>query len=125
MKSRSYDNFYSPPALIVDVNISNPELKESRNLRGKLDTGSDATVFPEMLARDLKLVPASEVAVRGSLDERSNLPTYFVNIEFCGYPFEYVEAVATKYRYDVLIGRDILNKLKLIANGPKLKFIVG
>lgn len=117
-----YDESFDPPALTATVVISNPVTAIYHTLRGKLDTGADITVFPAGLVNDLRLQQAGEQNVRGSLDERDRVPSYFINLQFCGHKFEYVEAVVSNFRYDILLGRDLLNSKELTANGPALQF---
>jgi hypothetical protein len=58
----------------------------------------------------------------GSFDEGDRARyTYFVNLSFLGLSFEFVEVIGARRR-DLLLGRDILNRLKAVLDGKNLEF---
>lgn len=115
-----YDTIqYEPPAAVADIEISNPVTRHAERGRAKIDSGADITVIPVALVARLRLLPAgfSEVAsFDGTVIE---VPAYYVNIAINGFTFEYVRVLSSN-RVNALIGRDILNQLKITLNGKTL-----
>lgn len=116
-----YNQEEEPPAPCMEATFTNPYLNLSENIKAKLDTGADMTVIPEELAQRLRLVRARSARLLGYDGQLSVRPTHFVNIELNGYIFEMVEIT---YGDQVLIGRDILNKLEIHLYGKNLTFEV-
>jgi hypothetical protein len=123
-----YSSSEEPPVPIVVVKVANPTTGNGKEKDGKIDTGSYMTAIPETLVSELALVPASEHETTGYKREKKNEPqkhlTYFVDIALKGYSFPYTEVLAVD-RQNVLIGRDILNQLKLILDGKNLMFEIA
>ena len=120
-----YSSSEEPPAPIVTVKIANPTTGKSKENEGKIDTGSFMTAIPETWVSELALVPVSELETRGYKKEEKGEgqkhSTYYVDIALKGYAFPYTEVLAVD-RQNVLLGRDILNQLKLILDGKSLMF---
>lgn len=116
-----YNTSEEPPAPFVKVKIANPQTGKYEEEVGKIDTGAYKTAFPEKWVTKLNLVPVSEERMKGYKKGEQKHNTYFVNVTLKGYNFPYTEAVAID-RKNILIGRDILNQLKLILDGKNLKF---
>ena len=120
-KKFSYDQSFSPPAPVLPIKIQNPwsGLTIDRPLVGILDTGADMTVLPNEAVERLGLPRRGTMSVRGHGDR----PLYYTNIEIAGHTFDRLKVI-TLERSNILIGRDILNQLKLLLNGKKLQFEV-
>lgn len=116
-----YSDNYEPPAPVVKLTIYKPFSEESIAGVGKIDTGADITVIPNEWVRRLSLIPASVVWVQGYDSRLSEAYTYYVGIVFRDFKFPLVETIASN-RQDVLIGRDILNRLKAELDGKTLNF---
>ncbi|MBO3840164.1 MAG: hypothetical protein JTT17_04965 [Candidatus Brockarchaeota archaeon] len=116
-----YDANYEPPAPVVKLTVYRPFSEESVTGIGKIDSGADMTVIPNKWAKGLSLIPASVVWVRGYDGRLREAYTYYARIEFQGFKFPLVEILLSN-RQDALIGRDILNKLKVELNGKTLDF---
>lgn len=117
-----YDSVnYEPPAPIVKVVLFRPISKVSEEGVGKIDTGADMTVIPTSCVERLRLNPASTILVRGYDGREEEVETYFVGIELAGFKFPLVEVMCSN-RKDTLIGRDILNRLRVELNGKRLRF---
>jgi len=119
-----YDSIqYEPPAPIADLEISNPATHHAERGLAKIDSGADISIIPAVWVTKLRLLPAgfSEVAsFNGTLTE---IPAYYVNISMNGFTFEYVRVLSSN-RTNALIGRDILNQLKVTLDGKALKIQV-
>jgi predicted aspartyl protease len=120
-----YEKSEQPPAPYVEVQVTNPQTGDSIKERGKIDTGAFRTAIPESWIDKLHLIPAGEEETRGYKEEikKQKHYTYFVNISIKNKIFEYAKVLAVK-RNSPLIGRDILNQVKLILDGKNLSFEV-
>jgi len=116
-----YDVSYFPPAPLIDVIVSRPESDKKIKVKGKIDTGADITVIPKSLVRKLGLHPMSTISVRGYNGKLVEKKTYLIGLEIKGVCCMMIEVIDVK-RKDVLLGRDVLNKLKLLLDGKKLEF---
>lgn len=116
-----YDDNYEPSAPVVKLTVYKPFSEESVAGVGKIDTGADITVIPNKWVKRLSLIPASIVWVRGYDGRLKEAYTYYVEIRFQDFKFPLVETI-TSNRQDVLIGRDILNRLKAELDGKTLNF---
>lgn len=110
--------FGHPPALIVPVRIGKRGGTASQPLDGRIDTGADATLIPTRLVAELRLRATDFANVRGILQPfPMRLPVYLteMHIERCGV----FDAKVIAYpRADALLGRDLLNRLVMLADGP-------
>ncbi|MBS7637977.1 retroviral-like aspartic protease family protein [Candidatus Bathyarchaeota archaeon] len=101
--------------------MSKPFSDLSMEFQARLDSGADMTVVPQHAINELRLIPASRISVK-SFDGRAVWRyTYYVNLSFQDFEFRMVEVIASK-REDMLLGRDILNRLKAILDGKRLSF---
>jgi len=112
---------YTPPAPALTVELARPFSSQSRESRAKLDSGADMTVLPQPLIGELRLVPASRIAVYSFNEREEERYTYFVDISFHSFVFPLVEVIGARRR-DVLLGRDVLNLLKTTLDGKALNF---
>lgn len=125
MNMHKYDYRFKPPAPALNVKIQNPakpHLKRKKN--ALLDSGAYKTVIPDDLIRKLKLLRAGEEHPKGYKGPRQKHWTYIVTLEFNGFLYDYIEVIAVK-RKNVLLGRDILNRTKLLLDGKNRKFDIS
>ena len=117
-----YDTSVQPPAPFADILILHPsDRKQTRRIRGKLDSGADISVIPEQVADGLQLIPAREIQTRGYDGVVRDIQSYFVALEVEGYPIQLIEVVTSR-RADALLGRDVLNRFKITLDGKALTF---
>jgi predicted aspartyl protease len=118
-----YNTTHQPPAPILEVTVSNPYNPEVDGIpkEALIDSGAFMTAIPEDFIDKLRIFPAGEVSTRGYKEGEQTHRTYFVDVSFNGFSFPNTEVMAVK-RKNVLIGRDILNQLKLILDGKNLNF---
>lgn len=93
---------------------------------GKIDSGADLLVIPSEVVDELELEQRGIELVSGY---RRNLPAeeipaYYIDVEIAGFPFRRVRAIES-LRRDTLIGRNVLNKLRVILDGKNLTFEVS
>jgi predicted aspartyl protease len=105
---------------VVRVVAFRPFSRISKVGRGKIDSGADITVIPIDWAERLALLPSSVVKVRSYYGREEEVETYFIRMEFSGFQFPLIEVLVSN-RKDVLIGRDVLNRLRAELDGKKLE----
>jgi len=119
METFPYETAEQPPAPYLELEIRpsfhlmNPLLQ-----RAKLDSGASMTVIPSFLVDRWELVPFSTVIVRGYNGQVSTRPTYLVDLTIGKRQFAQVE-VTLSPRANVLLGRDVLNRLRVTLDGPR------
>ena len=118
--SEAYSRKYQPsmPALRIQLHSAEAS-RTTDSLIALVDTGADATIVPR---RYLVEVGAQETApgwLRGITGERRPVALYFVDIRLDRITFPGVRVVADDLAAEILLGRDILNKLPLFLDGPQ------
>jgi predicted aspartyl protease len=117
-----YDRSYSPPALILQVTVRHPVLTKSVTVPAKIDTGADASAIPSSVKDELRLEPAGEANVTGYKNKRKKKEAvYYVGFTVEGYQSNLASVIATEKDY-ALLGRNVLNQLKLTADGKNERF---
>jgi clan AA aspartic protease len=84
-----------------------------------IDTGSDGSIVPYHLLDGLR-VPVSRQAYLRSFDgERSIVDIYIVDLEVNGERLPDVEVVASDLGLECILGRNVLNRMRLVLDGPR------
>jgi len=104
-----------PPYLRVQVHVKALG-GMSKVVWGKIDTGADCSMVPERVAEQVGATAEGFCTVVGPLGERQRARTCIISVSMDGVRFDDVEAVVASKEY-FLVGRDVLNKLILRADG--------
>lgn len=117
----TYNQQLVPPAPLVHVALAHPDRpEEGIECPAQLDTAADRTVIPEPIAGALSLYRVRELVVEGLGGHESRLVTYAVRVMFReGAPMT-AEVFACPGEPFVLLGRDILNRFRIVLDGPQL-----
>ena len=117
--SFSYDQTVLPPFPRLPVVVTLPESSaRSPALSGLVDTGADATLVP---AKQLQAIEAEEIyqaRLRSHWGESRTAAVYLVDLQVAGYNLPGIEVLADDLTEDVLLGRNALNRLILLLDGP-------
>lgn len=114
-----YDARFVPPAPVLSV-IVYPigEMNGTASLAAQPDTGADICLVP---LDHLDAIGAGwpySSRLRGQWGNSRSVEVYEVDLEIAGHRFPGVEVVAERYSNEVLLGRNVLNKLILLLDGP-------
>ena len=108
---------------MLDIEISNPISGKPIPERGKIDTAADLTRVPETLKNKLEpLRKISEVRIMYGNDQVELHPTYLTRLHINSFELD-AEVYFRPSNY-VLIGLNVLNQLKLYADGKNQVFTV-
>jgi predicted aspartyl protease len=114
----------SPPAPFVHVARPDGSAVET-DLPGKVDTGADRTNIPAALAARLALDEIDRLSFAGFGGSELILPIYLIRLTIRDLPAINVEVAAEGGEQYVLLGRDVLNRYKIVLDGPNLRLEIG
>lgn len=117
--SQSYDNSYSPAAPVISIGLG-PSGSDSvlREIVALVDTGADVTMIPTGVLQEAGGRLAEQGILRGILGDGETVNLYLVAVHVGGYVIHGIRAVSLKGNREAVLGRDVLNQLELILNGP-------
>ena len=122
-----YNRQLSPPAPCVYVSLGRPDdiNLSIRDVPAQLDTAAYMTAVPMAVVEQLQLVQLDQTAVAGFGGHVSVAPIYLVNLAINDFPAGLVRVLADRDEPFVLLGRDILNRHRVLLDGPNLILEIG
>jgi predicted aspartyl protease len=118
MKS-PYDSYYSPPAPSVEIWLGTPgESLASGPHQALVDTGADISLVPLKHIKPLQTVPDDHRYLRSQWGERRKVAIYSLDIGLGNMRLPAVEDVADEQGNEIILGRNVLNKLLMTLDGP-------
>ena len=113
-----YDSSYTPPIPVIRLRLSAPgEAPLDALLSAIVDTGSDATLVPSAYLEQVEAVASGDAVLRGVLGEARDIHLYEVDLHIDTLLLPGVLVVGDDYGAEVIIGRNVLNKLILLLDG--------
>jgi hypothetical protein len=113
---------YDPPAVVAKVRVAGTASSSNviSDVPFLVDSGADVTVVPAacVTALGLQTIPDRFYEVEGYDGEAARYPMVEINLQFAGRSFDL--RVLVQDRPDGILGRNILNLLTLLLDGPKL-----
>lgn len=117
--SIDYNRKVSPPAPFLKIDMSHPLDPSNRfSVEAKLDTGADITALPSAFIEEMDLQQINILDVIGYSGERLQVPTYKAVVEIEGTSL-HIEVIGYSDTF-ALLGRDVLNRFRLLLDGPAL-----
>ena len=122
----SYLSQLQPPAPFVYVTLRNPVTgAEQRDVPAQLDCAADRTLLPESIAQALALQPIGMISIGGVGGTVQSMPSFAVEVSIQALASVTVEVVASPGESWVLLGRDVLNRHRVLLDGPQLALEIG
>ncbi len=114
-----YVRSLDPPAPFLPITVAHPMRPNAvQSALAQVDTGSDITAIPASQVQALNLSERHLLRVVGYDNQPATIPTYDAMIEIAHLRLR-LQVVAISAD-DALIGRDALNLLRLLLDGPAL-----
>lgn len=120
----AYDPSYEPPIPSCPITLSTLDGNGSFTLRAVLDTGADATLIP---VRHLKAVGVRRTfaaSLRSHWGESRQVFLYLVDIHIEDTTIPGVYVVGDTSGNEAVLGRNVLNRLRLLLDGPALATVL-
>jgi len=112
-----YDGGYDPPAPAVPVLVSMPGGSRQIATTALLDTGADCTLLPAVIVRALALPQVDWLRIEAVGGPPLRAPVYAAEL-VVGQRRSLARVVA--FGREALFGRDWLNRLRAVLDGPAL-----
>lgn len=114
-----YNTSYFPPAPFVDVVfVSAAEMLRTDPLPAFIDSGADGTIVPLAYLEEIYAPPTVEMGLRSQWGERRSVMLYLVDVYIDGINLPGIEVVGDEQSEDIILGRDVLNRLRVLLDGP-------
>ena len=114
-----YSRRYAPPMPVLAVRLSVPEQPAAgQPVMALIDTGADVCIVPRILLSQLD-APASEpVWIRGQWSEPIRATRYLIDVHLEQMVIPAVDVVSDPNGREIIIGRNVLEKFRLLLDGP-------
>lgn len=118
---RYNDKDFDPaaPAVLARVSVGSSSVS---SVLMQLDCGADITCVPKGVMAPSFGLRYNWVTVADYGGTKRRKKVYYVDLRFCEETFDNVEVVVVEGHIG-LVGRDILNMMKLTLNGPEERFL--
>lgn len=114
-----YDADYEPPFPAVQVVLSNSEEGlHTDALDAVMDTGSDGTLVPIAYLRQILVSPLTDTRIRSHWGEWRSVQLFVVDLTIGNLTLPGVFVVGDDQGDEIVLGRNVLNKLRLLLDGP-------
>ena len=115
-----YDDRYDPPLRAVEVALRHPDGDRATwQSTGLLDTGADGTLVPSEVLWHISSPAVAEAQIRSHWGEPRVVQLFAADLEIGGDWFPSVLVVGDDDGDDIVLGRNVLRKLKLVLDGVK------
>ena len=115
----AFDQTFYPPLPVCEFRLRTSTGQESELLTGILDTGADATIIPTRVLQQINARRSFESTLRSQWGERRRVFLYLVDIQIAQILLPSIYAVGDEQGDEIVIGRDVLNRLRIGLDGPK------
>jgi hypothetical protein len=121
-----YVEYGAFPAPFVHVSLRCPQTgSRAEELPAQIDTGSDRTILPGPIVRALGLAQIGTMSVAAFGNHVSTVPTFAVEIIVRSQDPVLLKAIASEGEGLIILGRDVLNRYRILLDGPASALEIG
>ncbi|MCX6030822.1 MAG: hypothetical protein NT169_16190 [Chloroflexi bacterium] len=114
-----YDTAYEPPFPAAPVVLyNNEEGLRTEKVQALLDTGSDGSLVPIAYLEEILAPPMADTHIRSHWGEWCAAQLFAVDLELGSLRLPGVFVVGDEQGNEIVLGRNVLNKLRLLLDGP-------
>ncbi|HSN75104.1 MAG TPA: hypothetical protein VL334_08445 [Anaerolineae bacterium] len=119
---QAYDRKYLLPIPVVDIWFSVPDGYDWQGpFTAVIDSGADLTIVPLVWLRQFKAPYFKRAILRTQWSQRQPVALYEVDVRLGDLVFPGIDVAGDVASNEILLGRNILNRLDLRLEGPKLR----
>ena len=119
---RPYSSSISPPVPVFDVVLSAPALDDWHGpFIAIIDSGADFTIIPLIVIQALESPAIRPAVLSSQWRDRHAVYVYKVDIRVGEMVFPAVDVAGDPGSDEILLGRNVLNRLDLRLEGPALR----
>jgi len=117
----TFDSDYFPPIPVIEIYLSLPDQSTKVGpLVGIIDTGADGTIIPTQYLTQLGSVYVDDASIRSQWGEERVVEMHMVDIRIGNAAIAGVYVVGDDLSNEIILGRNFLNKLRFLVDGPVL-----
>jgi len=120
-----YDSTFHPSAPVVRLRVGAPGDRPMEELDALLDSGADISAIPMELVRRLDLRRVDLIQVQGFGAEPREIPVFSAFMALRGEGERWIARVIPWAEGYALLGRNVLNRWRLVLDGPALMTTTG
>ncbi len=115
-----YNTNYQPPFPAVEVVVRNTDEESlyTKTLPALLDCGADGTLVPIDYLQQIFAPALTDSRIRSHWGEWRSVQIFLVDIEVGSLRLPGIFVVGDEEGDEIILGRDVLNKLRVVLNGP-------
>ncbi len=118
--SYPYLTTYYPPIPTLEIMLAYPdEGLKFGPFTAIIDTGADGSMIPQTILDDMNVPFSDEARIRSHWGEWRHVQTFMVDIGIGTIRLPAIEVVGDEEGNEIIIGRNVLNKLRLLLEGRK------
>jgi predicted aspartyl protease len=117
--SYSYLASYFPPMPVLEVQLGFPDDRlRVGPLAAIVDTGADGSLVPQAWLDEIGAPLVDEVRIRSQWGEWRNVKMFTIDLGIGDVRLPSIEVVGDDLGEEIVLGRNVLNRLKLLLDGP-------
>lgn len=115
-----YSDNHTPAAPVLQIRLVLPGHNfGKRYLSALVDTGADLVIVPTRALNQLRSEAVNYVRMRGQWNEPREMELHTLDIEIGSLRYPAINVVADDQGSEIILGRNLLNKLVITLNGPE------
>ncbi len=115
--STPYNKTYVPPFPTLPVTLGEGASRVGP-VPALIDSGADTTLVPVDLLDQIGVGEGEQVTIRSHFGERQIALLYLVPLSIAGAHLVGIYVVGNEATDEIILGRNVLNKLSLLLDGP-------
>lgn len=114
-----YNADYFPPAPYIELHLAVPDRAFAVGpLPAFVDSGADATIVPYLHMKALPIKPTDRKWLRSQWGERRQIRIFTLDVGIADIRLPGVDIVEDEKSDEIIIGRNVLNMLRVFLDGP-------
>lgn len=119
MRYHAYSSDHVPSFPVLELGLGAPEAEATLGpVEALIDTGADATLIPVAYLEQIGAEEVDRASMHSQWRERRIASIYSVAMEVDGHQFSAMWVVGDEWGDEIVLGRSVLNRLRLLLDGP-------